>query len=109
MVASPEVVNNLNHYLWGIGAELGFLPELAKDWEGDENLTLRIDWQYEWAELMVQFNELFDAYQSNQMTAGQRQQFVSLVREMQKAVPLLKQLGLPEPLRPLHMIAGSQE
>lgn len=109
MVTSPEVINRIDHYFWGIEAELGFLPELAEDWDGDENVALRMDWQYEWAELMVQFDVLFDAYQSHQMTDAQRKRFVTLAHDMQEAIPLLRRLELPEPLRPLHMVAASQE
>ena len=109
MVVSPEVINNLDHYFWAIEAELGFLPELAQDWDGDENLAERIDWNYEWAELMVQFNALYDAFMSGEMTEAQRGRFVALARGVRDALPLMRRLELPEPLRPLETVAHAQE
>jgi len=96
MVATPEVISQIDDYLWAIHAETQFLPALARDWDAESSENRAI-WQYEWAELMVNLDLLSEAYRAAQMTPIQRTRYLALIGDVRAALPVLRRLALSPP------------
>ena len=96
MVATPEVISQIDDYLWAIHAETQFLPALAQDWDAESSENRAI-WQYEWAELMVNLDLLSEAYRAAQMTSVQRARYLALIKDVHAALPMLHWLALSPP------------
>ena len=108
MVATPEVISQIDDYLWAIHAETQFLPALARDWDAESSESRAI-WRYEWAELMVNLDLLSEAYRAAQMAPIQRTRYLALIGDVLAALPLLRSLSLPLPRFAIHDLSPSQE
>jgi len=95
MVATPEVASEIDRDLWAIDAALEDICDLADRWD-EEPIETRIDWDYEWGQLMMFLVTLHAAYASGIMSAMQREQYHDLARRLRDALPLLQRLGLVE-------------
>ena len=97
MASQTDVSARIHWELHDISAEARFLPERAAAWETepDEN---RAAFMLEWSNLMGGLTFLQRAQRSGSMTADQERRYHQLLREMRQALPLIRKLGLYDPL-----------
>lgn len=109
MVAPPRPTNRIDRKMWGIAAELSFLPELERDW-ATETLWNRLDWGDEWGLMMMDLREIDAAYEAGEMSDAQRAAYRDLAHKLLAAGPQLRRLELVMQFPvPLETVVNSQE
>ena len=97
MGSSATVRDPIDLALWGITAEVEFLPKLAEFWAQDPREADQSSFPYEWYDLMGQLETLDRAYRAGQMTPEQAERYRKLLRKLEEALPIIERLGLTRP------------
>jgi hypothetical protein len=77
---------------------LGDLPEVAQEWSQMRDAE-QASWSLDWDQVIGTHLQVLDShYHTGDMTAQQRIEYQELRRKLVGALPLIRQLGLFEPL-----------
>lgn len=97
-MGSPSTVRDpIDLALWGITAEVEFLPKLAEFWAQDPREADQSSFPYEWYDLMGQLETLDRAYRAGRLTPEQAERYRELLRKLEEALPIIERLGLTSP------------
>jgi len=96
MATTPSVTHHVAATLRGIAAELGFLPELEKQWDQEPDSS-KASWQLEWEEMLARLTRIAQEERTGTLAAAERVQYTSVIRDLLKSAPTLAQLGVKIP------------
>ena len=102
MAATSELARRIELDLRAVGADVDFLPELERDWDGETEVNRRI-WHQEWWDDMGRLRGLHAAYLQGLMSTEQTEHFRALVERLRSRLPIVKRLGLVLPPVPLQL------
>lgn len=77
-------------------AEISALPELLQDWESQSE-DCRLDWRWEWWDLMGRLKAVHRAYLDSNLTDQQAQRYEKLSAELVSLRSLIEKTGFPQP------------
>jgi hypothetical protein len=96
MVTSPELMQRIDIDLDVVGAHVGSLADLERDW-GDETPVNRRVWHGEWSDAMARLEALHRAYVAGAMAPGQSERYRALVGKLRAALPIIERLDFDPP------------
>ena len=100
MATAAEVTRRIDTDLRVLDAEIDFLPEMAAGWAEEPDVNRDV-YYLEWRNLMAVLETLDRHYRSGVMAPEQQECYRALIRELEHALPIFEQLGLPQPPVPL--------
>ena len=95
-MASPTVLRQIDNDLRIVEGEVADLPELEATWP-DETPMNKIDWHYEWWDVVGRYEALRQAYLTGEMLPQQAERYCALTSQLEASIPILERLGLPLP------------
>ena len=97
MAATAEVANRFERSWGAIRAESRDLSGVAEEWAAWDD-TQRAAWSLDWDHLMVDYlEELHGFFAAGALTTSQERRYRTLLRELTRALPTIRQLALYEP------------
>jgi hypothetical protein len=102
MATATETAGRIERSLSALRAEVDWLPNRVAEWDTtseSERISVSLDWDHLLCDYLT---ELDVSYAVGDMTEGQQNRYLMLLRSLRDALPLFARIGIWPPTIPLH-------